>query len=128
METSPTRLQTRGRSNERSHESEDMKSIIQSERVCYKTGRPDVQEHHIFGGANRKNSEKYGLKVWLVREWHTDSPNGVHHNAEFMDELHRVGQQAFENRWGDRDIFLSIFHRNYLDDDTDPACKFDNSI
>ena len=50
-----------------------MKSIIQSEKKCFITGRTDnLQEHHIFFGAkNRENSERYGLKVWLTAEHHT---------------------------------------------------------
>lgn len=103
-------------------------SIIQSEKRCYKSGKTEetnkLFEHHIFGGtANRKNSEKYGLKVWLIREWHTDSPNGVHHNAELMQQLHEVGQRAFEEKHGTRADFIRIFGRNYLDDD--PAWEFD---
>lgn len=33
---------------------------------CWLCGRWGwLEEHHIFGGANRKKSEKYGLKVGL---------------------------------------------------------------
>jgi hypothetical protein len=51
-----------------------MKSIIQlNKNYCYicreQTGyiveRRGLEEHHIFGGPNRKLSEKYGLKVYL---------------------------------------------------------------
>lgn len=93
-----------------------MKSIIQSEKVCYITGRTDqLEEHHIFGGRpNRKNSEKYGLKVWLTRDYHTEYPNGVHKNKERMQQLHEIGQRAFEERWGSREDFRRIFGKSYL--------------
>ena len=57
-----------------------MKSIIQSERECFICGSPYVEEHHIFGGAYRKKSEQYGLKVFLCHCDHNEPPNGVHHN------------------------------------------------
>jgi len=58
-----------------------MKSIIQSEKECFvcKT-TSNLHDHHIlFGTSNRKNSEKYGLKVWLCMEHHTGSA-GAHQN------------------------------------------------
>ena len=34
--------------------------------LCGRNGRGDrLERHHIFGAANRKLSEKYGLTVWL---------------------------------------------------------------
>lgn len=101
------------------------KSIIQSSKECYITGRTDLlEEHHIFGGKpNRKNSEKYGLKVWLTHDYHNEPPTGVHHNKELMQELHEVGQRAFEKKHGTRADFIRIFGRNYLDED--PAWEFD---
>lgn len=48
-----------------------MKSILQTERECYLSGRTDwLEEHHIFyGQGRRKLSEQYGLKVWLNHYW-----------------------------------------------------------
>ncbi|QIB68239.1 hypothetical protein Ami103574_02445 [Aminipila butyrica] len=92
-----------------------MKSIMQSEKCCYITGNTiGLEEHHIFGGSNRKYSEKYGLKVWLRHDWHNEPPYGVHHNKDFMQQLHEVGQKAFEERWGSREEFRSIFGKSYL--------------
>ena len=55
------RLKTATRNEERV-----MKSILQREKKCWVTGdRYNLHEHHIFGGARRKLSEKYGLKVYL---------------------------------------------------------------
>jgi len=81
---------------------------------CYFTGATaNLECHHIFGGADRKNSEKYGLKVMLHHTMHNESPNGVHHNKEKMDELHKFGQLKFIESYPELD-FASIFFRNYL--------------
>ena len=41
-----------------------MKSILQHEKVCFLCGaRVGLEEHHVFGGPNRKWSEKYGMSV-----------------------------------------------------------------
>lgn len=91
-----------------------MNSIIQSEKECFFTCRTDwLEKHHIFGGRNRKNSDKYGLWVWLNHYMHNEPPDGVHFNKEQMDRLHKIGQQAFQERFPDKD-FLKIFGQNYL--------------
>ena len=94
-----------------------MKSIIQERKECYITGATQgLHEHHIFAGKNRDNSEKYGLKVWLIPELHNMSQNGVHANKELRDLIHRAGQMAFERVHGTREDFIQIFGENYLDD------------
>jgi hypothetical protein len=90
-----------------------MKSIIQSERECFICGSPYVEEHHIFGGAYRKKSEQYGLKVFLCHCDHNEPPNGVHHNKSTMQYFHELGQKAFEKHYPDKD-FRKEFGRNYL--------------
>jgi hypothetical protein len=91
-----------------------MRSIIQIEKECFICKSPYVEEHHIYGGANRKNSEKYGLKVWLCHRHHNEPPDGVHFNKALMDYLHRYGQVKFEETQGTRDFFMQIFGKNYL--------------
>ena len=80
---------------------------------CYICGSPDVEIHHIFGGANRKNSERYGLIVPLCHRHHNEPPNGVHHNAYQMRKMHELGQRRFETV-ASREEFMRIFGRNYL--------------
>lgn len=83
-------------------------------RKCFQTGSTYWTElHHIFGGPNRKNSEKYGLMVYLGHYVHNEPPNGVHHNKRANDQLRRMGQRAFERHYPDLD-FKSIFGRNFL--------------
>lgn len=58
-----------------------------------------VERHHIFGGALRKKSERYG----------------VHHNAKAMQKLHEYGQRKAmaENGWN-IDDFRREFYKNYI--------------
>lgn len=87
-----------------------MKSILQEEKECWVTGAVSgLHEHHIFGGARRKLSEKYGLKVYLRYDWH----ERAHRERAFADELKREGQRAFE-RTHSREEFMKIFGKNYL--------------
>lgn len=92
-----------------------MKSIMQSGKECFICHTTDwLEEHHCFGGANRKNSEKYGLKVFLCHWCHNEPPDGVHHNAENMTKLKQTAQKKFEET-NSRETFMKIFGRNYLD-------------
>ncbi len=87
--------------------------------LCGANGSCDpLDEHHIFGGANRKLSAKYGLTVRLCHsKCHIFGPNAVHNNAETMQQLREYGQRKAmcENGWSIED-FRSIFGRNYLDE------------
>lgn len=93
-----------------------MKGIIQKEKRCYICGGAYILEcHHIFRGtANRKKSEKYGLKVWLCRNHHT-GPEGVHNNPDMDRVLKQMGQRKFEETHS-RSDFIKEFGRNYLND------------
>lgn len=101
------------------------KSILSTEKYyCYRCGEyGPTERHHIFGGANRKFSEKYGLTVYLCPKCHNIPPDGVHFNKENMDWLHRIGQTAFESQYVKdnnttfeeaRQRFMEIFGKNYL--------------
>lgn len=98
-----------------------MNSIMQTRKKCYLCGETHgygfnrLEEHHVFGGANRKNSEKYGLKVYLCGDrCHRNGPDAPHRNAETMQKLHEDGQRAFEEVHGSREDFMRIFGKNYL--------------
>lgn len=92
-----------------------MKSIVQADKECFICGkRTGLESHHIFGGiANRKISEKYGLKVWLCREHHRGDIS-AHFHPEIKWMLHTVGQKCFEESHT-RSEFIALFGRNYLD-------------
>lgn len=61
--------------------------------ICGKTGY--TERHHIYGSANRKYSEQYGLTVYLCPECH----------------------RTFKKKCGSRDKFTEIFGKNYLEDE-----------
>lgn len=79
--------------------------------MCHKTG--DLHSHHVFGAANKKWSEKYGLKIWLCPEHHNMSDSGIHFNKDFDREVKKMAQLWFELEHGHKE-FIEIFGRNYL--------------
>ena len=89
-----------------------MKSILQDkEDGCLICGNPYVEEHHVFfGTANRKMSEKYGMKVYLCAEHHRGN-RGVHQDRTLDLFLKRMAQAKFEEVY-DED-FIKIFGRRY---------------
>lgn len=101
-----------------------MKSILQkNKKICYlcqkiygkNYEREDVEEHHVFPGNNRKNSEKYGLKVYLCPECHQYGPEAVHKmpNQGYDLLLKQIAQARFKQEHPELD-FISIFGQNYL--------------
>ena len=91
-----------------------MKSVIlnDSEEKCYLCGSYTwIEEHHIFGGPDRKVAEKYGLKVHLCHNCH-DRVHGKD-GKPLMQMLHEIGQRAYEETY-DRDKFRKEFRKSYL--------------
>lgn len=93
-----------------------MKSIIQDEKVCYLTGRADhIEEHHVFGGINRKNSEKYGLKIYLTQDKHKFKKGSIHMDRELSDRVKaEVQKKAMEYYDWTVDEFRLIFGKSYI--------------
>lgn len=73
-----------------------------NDKRCFLCGRNDsgdpLERHHIFGGANRKKSEKYGLVVYLCG-------NRCHRNGQL--------KAMEEQRWTEAD-FRREFGKSYL--------------
>ncbi len=83
---------------------------------CYFCGRTDwIEYHHVFGGANRKKSTKYGFIVPLCH-WCHNEPGGVHHNREKSLILKREAQRKFEKTHS-REEFMEIFGKSYIMED-----------
>ena len=81
---------------------------------CFFTGSAPVERHHIYGGSNRKHSEKYGFVIPLRPDLH---PNGVHAGkyAKQVDNyLKQRAQLYFETHHGTRDDFRFIFGKSSL--------------
>lgn len=93
------------------------KSIINEERRCFICGSHQwIEIHHIYPGvANKKLSEKYGLKVPLCHYCHNEPPNGVHFNKAIRRKLQAYAQKKAMKHYGwSIDDFRAIFGRNYL--------------
>ena len=93
-----------------------MKSIIQDEKVCIVCGSTNTVEHHcFFGTANRKLSEKYGLKVYLCPYHHNMSDEGVHFNKELDDEIKKIAREKFEQTYNLN--FRRLFYGDGLEEE-----------
>ena len=101
-----------------------MQSIMQDgKEVCYLCGEGPywtgavidrLEEHHVFGGANRKASEKYGLKVYLHGiKCHREGKDSAHQNKATRMMLQALAQKRFEELHS-RGEFVKIFGNNYL--------------
>lgn len=93
-----------------------------SERKCavcgqYAAWNDPLDKHHVFGGANRKNSEREGLVVYLHHfACHESGPKAVHRCRETDQRLKRAAQRAWlkANEGATVEDFMLIFGRNYL--------------
>jgi len=93
-----------------------MDSVLQQNKecwICHTT--QNLESHHIFfGTANRKQSEKYGMKIWLCNAHHTGSNDSVHRSIDRDMFFKRYAQAWFEEHKGTREEFREIFGRSYL--------------
>ena len=88
--------------------------IVECMDNCFVCGSPYVEIHHvIYGTANRKLSDKYGLVVPLCKEHHTGR-TGVHFKHDLDIHLKKLAQEKFEALYGANTSFREIFGRNYL--------------
>lgn len=76
-----------------------------------------VEEHHcIYGSANRKLSEKYGLKVYLCAEHHRLGKEAVHRNHDVDLYVKQIAEEHFNETYPTLS-FLAIFGRDYHPED-----------
>lgn len=92
-----------------------MKSILQTEKVCYMCGREyGLEKHHIFAGmANRRISEREGLWCWLCGTTCHRGTHGAQYDKEMNFYLKGQAQKAFE-RTHTRQEWMKLIGRNYL--------------
>ena len=89
------------------------KSILQDEKRCYLCGSQVwLEEHHIYGGALRKKSEREGFKVWLCHYCHNEPPFGVHHCEERNKALKAECQAKYEETHS-RDEWFALIGKNF---------------
>lgn len=85
--------------------------------LCGRNGNGDpLERHHIFGGANRNLSEKYGLTVMLCgNRCHRNGEFAAHQCRTTAELLHQYGEKKWmQETGGTIEDFISIFGRNYL--------------
>lgn len=108
------------------------KSIMQSVKECYLCRKDadvlgytgelksnGLEEHHImYGTANRQQSEKYGLKVWLCYKHHNEDHGlyAVHYNKTLDKRLRVDAERRFLQTHSFKE-WMDIFGSNYLDMD-----------
>ena len=90
------------------------KSIMSNKKECFVCGTTvGIHKHHIYGGPNRKLSEKYGCWVYLCGPHHNLSDAGIHFNKELNKAMKEYCQVKFESMYG-HDYFMQVFRKNYL--------------
>ena len=88
--------------------------IVESMDNCFVCGSPYVEVHHImYGTANRKLSDKYGLIVPLCQEHHRGQ-TGVHFKRDLDIYLKKLAQEKYNSVYGTDRSFLEVFGKNYL--------------
>lgn len=110
-----------------------MKSIMQDkDGTCYLCKKLEgdysvkpVQEHHVvYGWANRRLSEKFGLKIYLCAEkHHEEGKYSVHKNPDIRQQLCAEAQIAFEQNYPDLS-FREIFGKNWNYEKADKADNY----
>ena len=80
--------------------------------MCHTT--QNLHDHHIFyNTANRRLSEKFGLKIWLCAAHHNMSDFGIHFDKDLDLKVKQMAQEVFEQDHS-RDEFRQIFGKSYL--------------
>lgn len=83
-------------------------------RKCHKCGASlMIEEHHIYGAANRKRSDRDGLTVDLCANCHRNDKDSAHASGKYSEYLHKIGQIVYEQTYGDGS-FLKEYGRNYI--------------
>ena len=94
-----------------------MDSIIQENtHRCYICGsHRGLEWHHVYGGALRDKSERFGLKVRLCHYCHNEPPYGVHQNRRRRMQLQALVQKkAMEHYGWSEEDFRKEFYKNYV--------------
>lgn len=82
---------------------------------CFFTKDPvNLCIHHIFRGALRNKSTKYGCWIWLRPEWHNQTNYSVHNDKKLEMKLQAMCQMAFEDKYN-HELFMKEFKRDYIE-------------
>ena len=89
------------------------KSLLQSDKKCFKCGSPYADLHHIrLGNCTRRRAEHHGMFVYLCRAHH----RWLHDHPECKEELQRLAQKRFEETHSHEE-YMKLFRKNYLKGD-----------
>lgn len=82
--------------------------------TCIITGQKkseyvSVEIHHIFGAANKANSEYYGFIIPLVPEWHELASYSIHQDRNLELYWRRKCQDYWLKHYGTREEFINVF-------------------
>ena len=84
--------------------------------ACYVTGDTkaagaDIHVHHVFGAANKANSEKYGFIIPLRADYHDLESYSIHQDRVFELKVKRACEQYWLDNYGSKEDFISVFGR-----------------
>lgn len=78
-------------------------------------GKWNVIPHHIFGGAYKSKSEKYGFILPLRIDWHTGHTYSIHEDIELDKKYKKMCQDYYMNVLGkSEESFIKEFGKSYL--------------
>lgn len=83
--------------------------------TCIMTGvskdYADIHVHHIFGAANKANSECYGFIIPLRADWHDLECYSIHQDRNLELYWRRKCQEYWLDNYGTQEEFIEIFGR-----------------
>lgn len=87
--------------------------------TCYVTGATErVEAHHIFGGADKALSEKYGFMLPLRSDWHRGEKYSIHMDRGFSVRMKVKCQEHYVNVLGkSRQEWQGEFRKWYTQED-----------
>ena len=68
--------------------------------VCVITGCSGAEPHHIFGGANKVLSEKYGFMLPLRHDWHRSTNYAIHSDRKLNLKYKLLCEDFYINELG----------------------------
>lgn len=90
-----------------------MRSIMPFDvNTCIECGGKGEHTHHCIFGYNRRNSEKYGLKVRLCSACHYR----LHNQDEGLAMKYRKLGQIYFEKTHTHEEYMRIFGKNYRED------------
>lgn len=86
--------------------------------TCVITGsKESIHIHHIFGGAKKSLSEKYGFLIPMRYDWHNMTPYSIHQDRELDLHYKTKCQDYYIQHYGSKEGFISEFGRWWILED-----------